>query len=423
MRTGHLWFVPFTCLSALAAWACQAPERDFADFSGDDKDDADAGGAPGDSDGTGGSSWTVSAPTTGLVVLGAETTDGERVLSVLSASNGQELLREPLRTAALAYDEKRFRWYVFTAAQFPAAQDGTADLEVREYSDEFREWRTVGKATALPPPIPGGVVVLNDRLVYLSYEVVADVPVTSLTLLDISDPTDIVQLDSRTPGTDRVFVGVAGARGSDVDPEASGGRVKVMASQNCTGTDCELHVQPLSVGNTLVNGVGFASGTYTGTPRFAPSGDEDTFFTALRQVSPSRLAVFPVSTAAGTVLSFPADWTGSAVAGFGVLKCSDAAVVALSDDQRLAVLDLNSSNVDSVDLGHTGEFVAVEPFTKSAIAFRSGLPADEAHLSSFQIERLSSTTLSIAQRSTWQPPVDLVPQTVATRLPESADCP
>jgi hypothetical protein len=152
-------------------------------------------GSGGGDIGTGGEDGGVVPPTSGLVVVGAQVgATTNRVLAALSGRTGAELVREDLPVAGLAYDEApgRHVFFVFTSSNFPASRTGTADLEVRRFDDAAGEWTVLGRTTALPPPLPDQFLVLNERLLYLSHRVVGGAAVSSVTLLDTSDPRHAV---------------------------------------------------------------------------------------------------------------------------------------------------------------------------------------------------------------------------------------
>src|SRR5690606_5882213 len=128
---------------------------------------------------------------------------------------------------------------------------------------------------------PDTLVVLNQRLAYLSHVVEASAPVQALTVLDTSDLEDVGLLGtSRQAEPDEHFVGLAGVRGSDVNPSATGGTLSLMIASDCLdvigggqaegpGPDvsCELFAQPVFVANNVMDGVGDSLGSFLGLPR------------------------------------------------------------------------------------------------------------------------------------------------------------
>jgi hypothetical protein len=381
-------------------------------------------GAGGDIGAGGAGSSVDPNPTTGLLVVGALDDADERQLAVLAGRTGAELAREDLPVAAIAYDEApgRHLWFVFTASAFPAQQTGLADLEVRRFEDATAKWTVLGTATALPPPQPDQLVVLNDRLAYLSSKVVNGVPVSSLTLLDTSDPTDIQELTGRTAGDGESYVGLVGERGSEVNAEATGGRIHLMISQDCTADDCELLAQHIFVAGGLTDGTSVSVDRFVGQPRFVKAKVEDRLYVAARSTTPSDRLV--IRSLLGSELTSPTvfaltGFVGDDVGGFDLVECADAGAVTDEDGSQLFAFNLTSGQQKVQALGHLGAPLYTELFAPSVITLD---PDSAGGLRSFEVSKSGTTNVAINERSVWEPPADLRPFTGATRRAESHDC-
>ncbi len=387
------------------------------------------GGGAGDTS-TGGVPPT--APTRGLFVLGAKNADGDRVLSALRTDTAEELARIELPVAALAYDEApgRYVWFVFTASKFPADPTRTADLEVRRFDDASKSWTVLSKASGLPPPRPDQLVVLNERLAYLSHKVVGGDAVPALTVLDTSDLTSVAELATRTREDGEEYIGLVGTRGSDTNPDAEGGSLDLMIGRNCD-VDCELFVQPVFVAGTLVDGAGAVIDHYSGTPRFAAGRTEAKVYAAMHSTRPMdevEVRVFaPDEPAVSTV--FPlSELSGEDIAAFDLVECSKAGIVRTAQDTNMVSFHLESGFRQSTALDTPGALAYGEPFAGSAIAFTfdAGLGgagnAASPPLRAFQVEASGSDDLAVNERSLWDPPADLEPLTGAARYPEALAC-
>lgn len=363
-------------------------------------------------------------PTTGLIVVGAKDEAMKRHLAVLVARTGAEITREELPVAAVAYDEApgRHLWFVFTAGAFPASPTGAADLEVRRFNDATGEWFVIEKYSALPPPIPDQLVVLNSRLAYLSHRVVNGKAVSSLTLLDTSDPSDITEITSQNAASGESYVGLVGDRGSDVDAEATGGRLRLMIGRDCAA-DCELVAQQIFVGASLTNGTSVSVDRFVGQPRFAKGRVENRLYAALRSTTPTDRLV--VRSYQGDDLTNPtafalAGFIGNDVGGLDLAECAAAGIVTDVDGQQLVAFNLTSGQLKTMALGHPGGPVYFEPFAPSALALD---PASAPGLSSLEVAKSGASNVAINSRSIWKPTSTSSPYTGATRRSEAPKCP
>ncbi|MEO7037406.1 MAG: hypothetical protein ABI335_26590, partial [Polyangiaceae bacterium] len=275
-------------LLGLAAYGagCSVPDRTFYNdqATGGDSGDNGTAGKPAGGSGNAGGGGTPSAgyigtageageagqmstggtpgevrptPTRGLIVIGGtgiDETKGE--LSVLAPDTGKELLKEILpsgaQIAGIGYDgaDKKDVWYVFVGANYPEKPDKVVVLQVRYYDDVTNQWVTLSKLTTLPPPVPGTLTVLNDRVAYLSH-------VSGALALTILDTTDVKAVKTITaaylPPT--AFVGamttLIGTRGDVTDATDLGGTLNLGLKQGCVAATCNLFVQAISVGDSI----------------------------------------------------------------------------------------------------------------------------------------------------------------------------
>lgn len=388
-------------------------------------------GAGGDDTGTGGDGpididpGVGPNPTTGLVVLGTEDAKGVRYLSALNPRTGKEISSEKLPVAAVAYDEAagHHAWFVFTASAFPASPTGAADLEVRRINDATGKWFVVGRVTALPPPQPDQIVVLNDRLAYLSHRVVGGKAVSAVTVLDTSDLQNVTEVDSVTAESNVTFVGLTGDRGSDVNANAPGGRLRLMVASACSATDCALEATQVFVGDSLTAGTSVAIDRFTGQPRFAKSRSEDKLFVALRSTSmASRLLIRSYT---GPDLTAPTSFTvndfmGDDVGGFTLAECGSGGVITDVAGAQLIGFHLVSGTQHVVDLVNPGGPVYTEPFAPSIIALDATMAPG---LRAFEVAKSGTMNIAINERSIWQPNGTFKPLTGATRRGEAFKCP
>lgn len=388
---------------------------------------ASSTGGNGGQGGSGTGGGAVVAPTKGLFVVGAENDSGSRVLLALNTTNGSVLEEVELPIAAVAYDEApgRFVWFVFTASKFPADPTRTADLEVRRYNDSDNTWTVLSEESGLPPPRPDQLVVLNNRLAYLSYKVVSGTPEESLTVLDTSDLSDVTELATRTHEAGEEYLGLVGMRGSDTNPNADGGALDLMIGRNCTA-DCELFVQPVFVSDKLVDGAGAVLDHYVGSPRFVAARTEAKVYAAMYSTQPvARVEVrafAPDAPSTSTLFTID-ELTGQDISGFDLLECQNAGLIRGSDSDDLVAFQLESGNRQATDLGTPGDLVYGEPFGGSAITFADpgagmgGAGSASAPLRAFEVSESGATDLAVNERSLWMPPTDVIPLTGAARYP------
>ena len=400
--------------------------------TGDMSSGGDMTGIGGDMTGAGGDTTTDVDPgpgvnpTTGMLVLATQDEKNGRHLSVLNGRTGKGLVTEALPAAAIAYDEApgRHLWFVFTASAYPASPTGAAALEVRRFTEVTGTWFVVGRPTALPPPQPDQLVVLNDRLAYLSHRVVAGKAVSALTVLDTSDLKNVTEVDSMPAGAGETFMGLTGDRGSDVNAGAPGGRLRLMVGGTCIANGCDLHALQIFVGDSLTAGTAVKLDHFAGQPRFVKARTEDKLFVALRSTEPSSRVVVrsfegPDLTAP-TLLATIAGFEGDDVGGFTLAECEQAGVITDVVGKKLIAFHLESGTQHVVDLMAPGGPVYTEVFGPSVISLDSSMAPG---LRAFELSKSGTTNIAINVRSVWQPNNAFKPLTGATRRGETFKCP
>ncbi len=299
---------------------------------GDAGDTSEGGAAP-------------SVPLRGLLtVAGTDPTQGDaNVVSIIDPTNGHELARQTIDGAAvvgLAYDGATGKdvWFEFTGASFPADPTSKAALTVFGFADVGAAWRAVSSKAVpgLPPPRPDTFVVLNDRLAYLSYNIVGGKPVDSLTVLDTTQPKAVTQVkfDALDFGTDTEVLGMVGTRGVLGDATATGGTLAIAVGSTCSGAralrSCAtVQLLPVTVSDTDVSQgvlVDFVT-TLVGEPAFASAQSGQLGYVAytpatgtsvrLKHFDPRNLSKVDNGSPA-----FKAAWLG----GLAYAECQDVAL-------------------------------------------------------------------------------------------------
>jgi hypothetical protein len=405
---------------------------------------AGAGGSGGEAEaGAGGDPGTVRpTPTKGLIVLGGTNLAATgNLISVLNPVSGAELRREALpantAVAGIAYDGAPGKdvWFVFVGSDFPAKPDKVVNLQVRYFNDRTNNWIILSRATTLPPPVPGTFAVLNDRLAYLSHEVIGGVVKPSLTILDTSDVRDVSVVTYQPPALPGEMLLLLGTRGTADDRSGLGGTLDLGLGQNCSATTCDLFVQPISVGSTVTTGVGHAIGKYRGTPVAAASA---------RQLS----AYFAFAPATGSVVvsQIAPDAPEAPTTSNAPPMATDLSALTLAECQKVVVFTAYAENAlygvtgagigKTLDLGRPGQLVAYEPFTRETVTTYN--PPDNSfsmggaggggsgpEISSVVVTSPSTSSLTLALRNgaAWAPPDDVRVNAMATRVPYPLECP
>ncbi|MEO6598369.1 MAG: hypothetical protein ABIQ16_00750 [Polyangiaceae bacterium] len=390
-----------------------------------------------------------------LIVAGTDPTHGDMdVVSIIDPTSGHELARQTIDGAAvvgLAYDGATGKdvWFEFTGASFPAAPTSKAALTVFGFADLGSKWKAVSSKAVpgLPPPRPDTFVVLNDRLAYLSYTIVAGAPIDSLTVLDTTDPTAVtaVKFDALDFGTDTEVLGIVGTRGVLGDATATGGTLAIVVGAVCNGKKAlracgKVQLLPVTVGDDVSQGVpvDFVT-TLVGEPAFASAQSGQLGYVAytaaantsvrLKHFDPRNLSKVDSGTPA-----FQAPWLG----GLAYAECQDVALfTGVSQGNLFAASPAGLTGAR--DLGHSGQSVVYEPYTQHAItlynpansAFENsgfasgdagagGASNDEPALDSFDVTKNAALVRTLAAK--WDPPKDLAPNLAVARFPVAYEC-
>jgi hypothetical protein len=409
---------------------------------------------------TGGSSGgsTPGVPTHGLLaVAGTDPTmlDGS-VVSLIDPTTGSELARQTITGAAvagLAYDGAAGKdvWYEFTAAAFPADPTTSASLKVFRFTDTGATWGVISSKTlpSLPPPRPNSFVVLNDRLAYLSYTIVAGAPVDSLTVLDTTDPTAVKQLKltlTLPAGMGVEVLGMVGTRGVLGDETAPGGTLAIMIGNGCTGQNiqrvCTGKVQllPVTVSDDASAGVAVdLSPTLIGEPGFTSAQSTQLGYVAFtsslsQSVSLEYFDPRKLATIHSGAPPYQAHWLG----GLAYAECQDVGLFTAVANKTL----FSSSSAglsDDAPLSHDGQNLVYEPFTGHIITLfnpdnaefadapassgeggAGGSDGGMSALDSFDVTNMA--VLSRTPAAKWNPPKNLAPNLAVARFPVSFVC-
>jgi len=286
--------------------------------------------------------------------------------------------------------------------------------------------------TALPPPRAGHVAVLNGYVAYLSYRNSDEAE--TLTILDTRDLDDVKKLgDAAVPpviqdAAEQSLVGLLGARGSPTNRDATGGTLNVMI-RDCLQSGCPLVVQPLFVGSEVSAGAPVTLETYNGTPAFASALTERRSFVSMDTEEGVRLFEFDPFDLSDLEDS-PVATTTSTMRGLAVLECEESLVLSEGDEARLRGVSLISNVGQGYDLMRPGQRLYFEPFTQRLLApFNQDLdnltPAEGAgSIDAFTLtgNGVSAPTIEPVLAEDWAPPADLVPLTMAVRMPPSFSC-
>jgi len=480
-RRTHAVFAAGACLVALAAYGagCSVPDRTFYDdtagtggsggahaagsssggakagsasnMAGADNGGAmgeageSAGGAAGETGSAGSSGDVRPVPTKGLIVIGGTDIDQAKgLISVIAPATGRELARDTLpltaQVAGIAYDgaPQKDVWYVFVGADFPAKPDKVVDLQVRYFDDTSNKWITLSKLTTLPPPVPGTLTVLNDRLAYLSHVVSGSTTVPALTILDTTNVKAVRTIAAAyAPMTPFVgnMVTLIGTRGTAADATGVGGTLDLGLQQSCNSSKlCQLFVQPIPVGDTIGSALGHVLGSYQGTPVAYASQLEQLDFFALSPASGNVKVYRATPNAPEAADSFDAPQSANDLSAMTVAECQKTALVTANTENALYGVTLNAGAGVNFDLGRAGQLVAYEPFTRNVIAtynpttndFQTA-PEDAGvvgpEITAVEVTSTGGATLKLVERTTlWEPPTDLRVNVLVTRFPVPFRC-
>ena len=328
---------------------------------------------------------------------------------------------------------------MFTSTAFPAPRDGSANLSVRRFDETNNEWIEVGFFTSLPPPDPMGLAVLNGRLAYLSHTVEGNVIEPALTILDTSDPADVRLIDfTPTPlGADQSRIGLLGARGIAGNPSSTGGTLTSVIQSACAGDVCELVVQPILVGTTIQEQLPRTLGSYRGRPAFVASQTERRNYYALPPAAAGGVAIYSATPEAPqNATSVDTGASHEILRQAALFECNKLPAFTSAKGASLTVASVETGLARNVALGHEGQLVAYEPFTRHVVtAFgptndangmggAAGASAvEEPSLAMFAATtNASQTNLSITANDAFEPEVDFAPRVMVTRFPLPHEC-
>ena len=411
----------------------------------------DAGGEAGESsagqsNGGGGQPGDVRpVPTKGLIVIGGTTIDQTKgIISVIAPATGKELSRTALpantQIAEIAYDGAAGKdvWYSFTGTAFPAKEDKVLDMQVRYFNDTTNKWITLSTLSPVPPPVPGTITVLNDRLAYLSHVVSGSTVTPALTILDTSDVKAIkVIANSYMPATP--FAGdmltLIGTRGTASDATGIGGTLDLGLKQNCAAGVCDLFVQPIPIGDSIGTALGHVLGRFKGKPIAYASQLEQLDYFALSPATGSVQVYRATPNAPEAADNFNAPQSADDLSAMTVAACQNTALVSADAENALYGVTLGAGAGKDLDLGRAGQLVVYDPFTRTAIttynpttndfetaAADAGVPGPD--ITAVEITSTGGVTLKLATRTTgWTPPTDVRANLLVARFPVPYTCP
>ena len=413
--------------------------------SGGEPGEAGAGGEPG-----GGQPGDVRpTPTRGLIVIGGTAIDETKgIISVIAPATGKELSRTALpagtQIADIAYDgaDGKDVWYTFTGTAFPAKDDKVLDMQVRYFDDATNKWVTLSTLSPVPPPVPGTMTVLNDRLAYLSHVVSGATVTPALTILDTSDVKAIKVLEQAYTPT-AAFVGdmvtLIGTRGTASDAKGLGGTLDLGLKQNCTMVAgiqvCDLFVQPIPIGDSIGTALGHVLGPFQAKPVAYASQTEQLDYFALSPATGSVQVYRATPNAPEAADNFTAPQSAADLSAITVAVCQNTALVTADSENALYGVTLGVGAGKDLDLGRAGQLVAYEPFTRVAVttynpttdAFETadadaGVPGPD--ITAVDITSTGGASLKLAAHTTaWDPPTDVRANVLVTRFPVPFTCP
>ncbi len=390
----------------------------------------DTGGDAGASSGGGSGGGTVVAEK-GLVV--AQAVDGADTshifLSALSPQTGEELKREDGNFTGLAYEADRDIWFLLKSSGSlltPVPSD-QPKLEARKFDRLTNAWTPLAtNPITVPSPLDNAsVFALPKRVIVLTYVDPSDLNQgAEARIYDTTDPNDIVEADGSP-----VDIGpIAEIKGGVVAPLPVGGNLNIVRKGNCVGSDCDLSLLLVQVlGDGISVGTPQKVGTLaTGNPNVA---------TAYNMVDDQLVLSFPKSDGTtGYIEQFdPQNHSTNATQyEFGSNQaqprmaydpCDQVAYVTGGLTTSITAVPFNNPTPKSILLGHNGQSLIFEPFTRSIFAPLEA--ASDYGITAFQINGTDMAPNLKKRLSDWSPPADLKPHNVAVAWPaKEADlCP
>jgi hypothetical protein len=359
-------------------------------------------------------------------------------LSVLSPQTGAELDREQGAFLGVVRDDTNDLWFVLTDDQgniFPDTSD-TVSLQARTFDRTTNTWTKLGTPLTIPVPVgPLDMGMLVKRLAILSYELPTDAGPSSTKQFIVVDTTTPAALVLTKPSSfSSGYV--------DIDQDVThlitsfsgnnaGGLVTLV--RRSTALDISLRRYTVSASDVNAGTTSPPIGTLpANNSAEGSSWDPD-------PNTPVILAAIPVDQQNATIrqlglidyspfatdipLSLSAPVTNQLVfSPPAVDTCTDTAFVAeLRDTHSVFAVPLGGSGVIARrDLGHSGQQVAFESYTRTVLAaYTSG---NASGISAYTLGG-TATSPSLTPRTDWNPPADLKPAVVVVERPIPAVCP
>lgn len=396
---------------------------------------SDAGGQTGSTGGSGGNGGTTAAPPGLVVVLNKSGTQG--FLSVLSPQSGAELAREQGAFLGVVRDDANDLWFVLTDDQgsiFPDTSD-TVSLQARTFDRATNAWTKLGTPLTIPVPVgPLDMGMLVKRLAILTYELPTDAGASGTKQFIVVDTSNPAALTLTKPSSfSSGYV--------DIDQDVthlitsySGNNAGGLVTIVRRSTTLDISLRRYTVSSSDVN-----AGATTPPIGTLPANNaaEGTAWNPDPN-TPVILSVIPVDQQNATVRqlglidysSFASDiqLTLTAPVSTQLLfsppafdPCTDIAFVAeLRDTHSVFAIPISGSGtIVRRDLGHSGQQVAFEPYTRSVLgAYTSG---NASGISAYTLGG-TPTSPALAPRTDWNPPSDLKPAALLVERPIPAVC-
>jgi hypothetical protein len=370
-----------------------------------------------------------------VVVGGVQMGDGGFVLSVLDPTTGLELSRQGMTVVGVRHDPVRDLWYVFEDDGGIGAPSviPTDNVHLHVYTMATSSGTWSQQASIKVPPLVSAdaVAVLNGRLAYTAYALNDAGTATGgydLVVIDTSTQTSPQVMSPPTALADYPVGTIGTYKTSGLGGSINLFHVDMTMCQGDAGSQlCELeavHVTVPASGAPVVSGtpVGIAAVDPTQSQGFASyvgGGPEDTIAFAPANGGSAYVQLFSTATSipiAGSVAAFGI--ADPHLQNIAIAECFGLAfVVGVPNDTQLFGVPIaaGTNATRTVDLGHSGQAVAFEPYTSTVIApFKA---SGSFAISAYKLGGTAATP-TLTNRTTggtWQPPADLEPNFVAVR--------
>jgi hypothetical protein len=387
----------------------------------------------------------------GLIVVGAfvagDAGPAQTVLSVLDPENGHRLGTDEKVTAPIIrYDGVRDLWYFFTTTKttsFSLVETDVVTLSVRQWNPTTKAFVEKGKTVVPTPLADETTVVLRNRGAYVAQAPVDGGMVSySLVAIDTTDPT-MPKASTATTALSEPPIGATGTRAS----AGAGGTMNLLYVQNCVPADggpttCELAIDRAIYPSAATSAPNL-SPTRTVIASVPSLGDatSPSWASFLNAGAPYDVFAYPpITTGAKSTIVRLEPSTGVPIVGsspisFGpsnrllrpmaVAECAKAALIVDLLGQTLFAVPLSNdpaATQTGVSLGRPGQRVYWEPYTKTALApYKQSI---NYAISAYTVGGTEKApTLTFRGMSSWSPPVELQPNTLATKQPVDYTCP